>query len=212
MGKYNKGILGAISGKVGTVIGSKWKGIRYFRSVSGPRKDLLSEAQIHQQAKFTMGVQFLQPIHPVIKIGYRTQVKKQSAHNAALSDLLTSVIEGEYPEYRINFERFRMSKGSMEPPRGAEARLENNEVIFSWDNNSGAGDASEDDRAILMVCSEGMWPVYDLYTYTRADATGSLPVDQVRSGQILFCYMAFAGQNDKKSVSNSCLVATITVP
>lgn len=212
MGKYDKGILGAISGKVGTVVGSKWKGIRYLRSLSGPRKVALSEAQIHQQARFGMGVKFLQPMHPVIKIGYRTQVKQQSPHNAALSDLLTSAIEGDYPDFRINYNRFRMAKGSMEPPRNANARFEDNEVIFTWEDNTGSGDASEDDGAMLMVCSEGLWPVYDVHNYTRADGIGRVIVDTANSGQTLYCFMAFAGQGYNRSVSNSTLVATITVP
>jgi len=36
---YDKRILGPFSGKVGTVIGSRWKGIRYLKSLSGRAKE-----------------------------------------------------------------------------------------------------------------------------------------------------------------------------
>ena len=32
MGKINLGILGSFSGKVGNVVGGKWKGISYMRA------------------------------------------------------------------------------------------------------------------------------------------------------------------------------------
>ncbi|MBS2099095.1 DUF6266 family protein [Carboxylicivirga linearis] len=212
MGKYDKGILGAISGKVGTVVGSRWKGIRYLRSLAGPRKGVPSIAQLKQQARFALGVQFLQPIHPLIKVGYRTQIRKQSPYNAALSDLLTTIIEGEYPDYRINFERFRMSKGTMEPPLNPVVNYENNQLAFTWDNNSDTGDASADDQVLLLVLAENMWPVFDIHSFTRDNASGTINLPDVASGQQLFCFMAFVGSGDKKSVSKSTLVGTIIVP
>nr|WP_321451501.1 DUF6266 family protein [uncultured Carboxylicivirga sp.] len=212
MGTYDKGILGAISGKVGTVIGSRWKGIRYLRSLAGPRKGTPSEAQLKQQAKFTLAVHFLQPIHPLIKIGYRTQTNKQSPYNAALSELLTSVIDGEYPEYQINFERFRISKGSMEPPVDAQVSYVDNQLQFTWTNNTGKGDASAEDRALLLVLSENMWPIFDIYSFIRSDSQGQLSLNEVNTGQKLYCFMAFAGDGDKKSVSNSSFVGIITIP
>ncbi|MCU4166710.1 DUF6266 family protein [Carboxylicivirga caseinilyticus] len=212
MGKYDKGILGAISGKVGTVVGSRWKGIRYLRSLAGPKKGVPSIAQLKQQARFALGVQFLQPIHPIIKIGYRTQIRKQSPYNAALSDLLTSVIEGDYPEYQINFERFRMSKGTMEPPFNPEVHLESNQLTFSWNNNSETGDAAAGDQALLLVLAENMWPVFDIHSFKRENASGTINLSDLSSGQQLYCFMAFAGTGDNKSVSNSALVGVITVP
>ena len=38
MGTFVKGILGAFSGKVGTVVGSTWKGIPVMKSVVGTAK------------------------------------------------------------------------------------------------------------------------------------------------------------------------------
>ena len=54
MGKIDLGILGSFSGKVGNVVGGKWKGISYMRakatSVSNPRTD----GQMSQRSKFAL--------------------------------------------------------------------------------------------------------------------------------------------------------------
>ncbi|MDP9040682.1 MAG: DUF6266 family protein [Bacteroidota bacterium] len=53
MGTIVKGILGGFSGKVGTVVGSSWKGLAVMKSVPGPRKGSPTLLQLEQQAKFT---------------------------------------------------------------------------------------------------------------------------------------------------------------
>lgn len=46
MAIINKGILGPVSGTVGTVIGGSWKGISYIRSQSTSRRTNFSQAQL----------------------------------------------------------------------------------------------------------------------------------------------------------------------
>ena len=59
MGTFEKGVLGGFNGKVGTVVGSTWKGKSVMRSKppskrSGPP----SAAQLVVQAKFTLMTKF----------------------------------------------------------------------------------------------------------------------------------------------------------
>ena len=51
MGTIKQGILGGFSGKVGTVIGSSWRGIQVMRGLSTGRKGSPTDAQLQQQAK-----------------------------------------------------------------------------------------------------------------------------------------------------------------
>lgn len=46
MGTIKKGILGGFSGKVGTVVGSSWKGIAYMRSLPQNMKNPRTEGQV----------------------------------------------------------------------------------------------------------------------------------------------------------------------
>ncbi|MBI9061266.1 MAG: hypothetical protein JEZ14_04725 [Marinilabiliaceae bacterium] len=212
MGTYKKGILGNIRGKVGTVIGSRWKGIEYLRSLSGPRQGEATEAQKQHQARFAFGVRFLQPLHPVLRIGFRTQVKKKSALNAALSDLLINAIGGSYPAYQVDFNSLRIAKGTMVPPQEAQVGIENDQLQFSWSTNTTHGDAQADDTALLVACGDNMWPIFSLTEFVRGDGTGTLALPQAEAGQAIHCYLAFVGSGTRTGVSNSVPVGNVIHP
>ncbi len=74
MAKFLKGILGAFSGKVGTVIGACWKGIDYMRSL--PKKSTKPPTQLQLDARyqFNLVTGFLRPISGLIKKGFQSAV------------------------------------------------------------------------------------------------------------------------------------------
>ena len=63
MGTIEKGFMGGFRGKLGTAVGSKWKGKDVIRSMP-PRKRSgnPSEAQLEAQAKFALIIVFLRPL------------------------------------------------------------------------------------------------------------------------------------------------------
>ena len=54
MGTYNKGILGAFSGKVGPVVGATWRGKDVMRSLPKKSNRLATAFQQQQRSKFAM--------------------------------------------------------------------------------------------------------------------------------------------------------------
>ena len=70
MGTYRKGILGSFSGKVGTVVGSSWKGVDYMRSIPRLSSKAPTDLQMIQRAKLGLAVGFLQPISALVNVGY----------------------------------------------------------------------------------------------------------------------------------------------
>ena len=69
MGIINQGILGGFSGKVGPIVGFRWKSNYYIRAraakVSNPR----TPKQQEQRGKFATAFSFLKAIKPFIRIG-----------------------------------------------------------------------------------------------------------------------------------------------
>lgn len=63
MGRISKGILGPVSGTVGTVVGSTWKGISYVRSQPASKKHEPTVNQLDQQLKFSITLNFVQTYH-----------------------------------------------------------------------------------------------------------------------------------------------------
>ena len=102
MGKISQGILGGFSGKVGSVVGANWKGINYMRSkavsVANPR----TEGQVKQRTKFSVTLNFLQPITDFLRVGYKMYAIKKTAFNAAMSYFINNAITGESPDFSID--------------------------------------------------------------------------------------------------------------
>ena len=69
MGKISKGILGGFLGKVGTVIGGYWRGISYMRSLATRSNTASSQAQLQQQARFSLASKFAQSMKDLLDLG-----------------------------------------------------------------------------------------------------------------------------------------------
>src|SRR5258705_2925994 len=113
MGIINKGILGAVSGTVGTVIGGTWKGISYIRSQSSSRRTTFTQPQLDQQVRFATTVSFLQPMTALLSISFRDFAVKMTGFNNALSYTLKNAITGTYPDYTIDYSMALVSRGNL---------------------------------------------------------------------------------------------------
>ena len=113
MGTIKQGILGGFSGKVGTVIGSSWKGISYMRGQAQHVKNPRTAGQVNQRLKFNLVLNFLQPNVPYIRIGYKSQAAKQTEFNAAMSYLVKNAVTGTSPDYALDYTKVVVSKGGL---------------------------------------------------------------------------------------------------
>ena len=69
MGTIEKGFMGGFKGLLGPAVGSKWKGKAVIKS-RPPKKRTgpTSDAQLQQQAKFSLIVAFLKPLRPLLML------------------------------------------------------------------------------------------------------------------------------------------------
>jgi hypothetical protein len=105
MGTIVKGILGGFSGKVGTVVGSTWKGLAVMKSVPGPRKGSPTLLQLEQQARFTLMIKFLQPLTALFNQTFGSGAVGMSEFNKAFSYNVLNAITGVYPAFTVNLQR-----------------------------------------------------------------------------------------------------------
>jgi hypothetical protein len=129
-----------------------------------------------------------------------------------LSDLLTNSMGGEFPAFTINYERLKIAKGNLTGARSADATIDGTNINFSWVDNSGEGDASAEDEAILTAVSDTAYPLVSLGAVTRGAATGNLAVPDGTSGSVFHCYLAFAGTDGRTQVSNSIYLGEVAIP
>ncbi|TRX70564.1 DUF6266 family protein [Carboxylicivirga sp. M1479] len=211
MGQFKKGILGGFSGKVGNIIGSTWKGITYMRSLSEASNKTPSEKQMIVRARFAYASQFLQPLGPVLKVGYRTQTKKQSPQNAAMSIFMADALSGEYPAYRTDYEKLRIAKGTLQVANSPQVQLVGDEIEFTWDDSALNLKEHGDNYAVLLATGEELYPSYSLTEFRRDNKGGVLALPHGPSGSTAHCYLAFA-QAEGSEVSNDVYVGSIVLP
>ena len=94
MGTIRKGILGGFTGKVGTVVGSNWKGIAYMRSLPQKVKNPCTPAQLSQRSKFALALTLLQPMTGLLRTSWKLYARRQTPFNAAMSYTVANAISG----------------------------------------------------------------------------------------------------------------------
>lgn len=218
MGKINTGILGGVSGKIGNVVGSSWKGIDYLKTLPASYKDAKTEVQVTNRSKFLTAVRFLQPLIEVIRVGFKALAVKKSAFNAATSYTYQNAITGDYPDISIDYSKVMMSKGTL---RGAEnvAAISSaaGKLTISWDDNSGLSSAGINDAAMVVVYHPVLKDAYyKLNAASRGDLTTELDLPQSYSGTEVEVYLSFialenTGGSPSKSISNSHYLGTVTI-
>lgn len=203
MGTISKGILGPFHGKVGTVIGSTWRGIPYIRSVSGKPRRPSTPAQLEQQAKFNLVVRFTAPMADLFRTSFSGFAEKMSGINSAQSYILKNAIIGQFPNYSIDYHLVLVSRGDLLMAHSAAATTVGDYVNFTWLPNAGLGRAKETDRAIMLAyCPALSTALFSLAGPERQTGAGSLNVSLLR-GNTVHTWLAFISADKKAVVSDS---------
>lgn len=210
MGIINQGILGGFSGKVGPIVGFRWKSNYYIRAraakVSNPR----TPRQQEQRGKFATTFNFLKTMKPFIRMGYKEFTQDKSAFNAAMSYTLKRAVTGSGRDITIDFNRALVSMGTLMPVFEGTAMQERDKMSFNWQNNSGTGNAEDTDIAMLLVYNKDKeMAVYDTGAALRSGKHAELPLPDSWQDDELVAYLSFRNA-DGDSVANSiCLPISI---
>ena len=203
MGTIKQGILGGFNGKVGTVIGSSWKGITYMKGIPTHTRNPRTEKQIAQRTKMEFARNFLQPAAEFINLGFRDVAKHQSPLNYAASQMMRNAITGDYPDYSPIYSELKWSHGLLTPPVVETVYANYDALDFLWVDNSGQGNAKADDISMVVVCSEEKQEIkYFMNGYTRSTNSThcELPENWVDDHVHIYITMRSA---DGKLISNS---------
>jgi len=212
MGKISQGILGGVSGKVGNVIGSSWKGIDYIRimpqSVANPQTD----AQLSQRQKMSVTTHFVQPLAEFVRTGFKQFAIKMSGFNAAISYNIRNALTGTYPNFAIDYPNALVARGGLASALNqVAASTVAGTVHFTWDDNSGEIGASAYDKTLLVVYNPAQNQAVTVSELAeRADGTQTITVPDSFSGDLVHCFIAFI-KVDGSLVSNSAFAGAVTV-
>ena len=212
MGTIKQGILGAFSGKVGTVIGSSWKGQAVMRGIAPSVANPKTDGQLAVRQKFAITMKFVQSMVQFLRIGFKNYAMGMTQVNAAFSYNRLNAIMGTYPNFTIDYPNALVARGNLPPALDqAAASTVAGTILFTWTDNSDEMGAHATDPNLLLIYN----PVKNqCVSFTalgaRADATQAVTVPHSFSGDLVHCYIAFETL-DGSEQSNSKYAGAITV-
>ncbi|QNN41500.1 DUF6266 family protein [Pedobacter roseus] len=212
MATYSKGANGAFSGKVGSIVGSNWRGVDYLKSLPKKSNKQSSDLQLAQRRKFALAPIYLSPIKDILNIGFKDkQLNKTTGYNAAVKIFLNNAIVGDYPDFTIDFSQIVLSKGSLSVFHGLSAVLQGTDIVLSWQSISNRYNAFDDDMLMVVLFNDTkkMYLVYE--DAQRAALTYTAIVGNTAAGDVFYAW-AFAVKRENNVVSNSQYLGSFTMP
>jgi len=212
MGTYNKGILGAFSGKVGPVVGATWRGKEVMRSLPKKSNRLATTFQQQQRSKFTMTTEFLGGVQPVIKRYFGSDSGLKTRRNQAMSYLMKEAIVFNDPNYEWDYTKILISKGDLLGiNNGAVTAGTGQNLDFSWTDNSGQGEALATDKLVVVVYEPtSKATVYSLNAGGRSSGNATLALPNFLSGLEVLVWATFVSTDDKL-FATSLYLGAVTV-
>lgn len=203
MAKLLQGILGGLSGSIGTVVGSSWKGIPVVKtkplSVANPQ----TAAQTTQRSKFSQVVAFATVILAgIIKPLWDRFAIKQSGYNA----FVQANIDQFDATGLVTPAGLVISKGKMEKTAidSVSATAGDANLDLLWTDDSGEGYKQATDKAFAVVYNEtsGAINFEDGGDSRSGEQVGIVLDANLVSGDVLHCWLAFR-RADGTIVSNT---------
>jgi len=211
MGTYNKGILGAFSGKVGPVVGASWRGKEVMRSLPKKSNRVVTSLQQQQRQKFAMVNDFLGGIQPVIKRYYGNDSGIKTRRNQAMSYLMREALVFNNPDFEWDYSKVLISRGDLTSFENATLDVAAGAISVTWTDNSNQGEALANDQLVLVVYEPvSKAVVYSLAAGERADETAALAMPSNLDGAEVQVWATFVAA-DEKLFATSLYLGSITV-
>ena len=210
MAKFNNGLHGALSGKVGGVIYSSWKGIPYVKAANATRTKSISDKEKGNRQKFALAQQWLRPLLNFVRIGFKGYTPTWEGFAAAKSYLMKNAMEGSGAESTINPALVKVSFGNLSLSENISVRLtDNNELLFTWDTAYPAEGSAMDQVMLLAYDIENKQKQYIPAGEFRHRGADTLPL-AASKGTTWHIYLAFIA-HDRSRQSDSVYLGEIKI-
>lgn len=209
MATFEKGILGGFSGKVGNVVGSRWRGKNVMRSLPQRGSYTPSQAQLLQRERFAAVVEFLSPIKDVLSKYYGKQQGDKSSYNLATSYHLKNALTDTPEGFVIDYPKVLISKGDLRGMDTPQVAIAANQVIdFTWVDNSGQGNANATDQLVVVFYAPvlNLFQVYEAMA-SREDESAQVTLPAFYAGNDVQIWATFATDTHKQAATSSYLGA-----
>ena len=211
MGIQIGGINGPFSGKVGTAVGSSWRGKWVLRAKPQKRTSGFSPLELRQQAKFSLMNKFLHLLLPLLNRTFQQFAIQMTGYNKAFSYNVKNAITGDYPDLKIDYSMVLLGRGDL-PNAESPAAISTSpgKLDLTWKDNSGKGKAIATDKAFVAVYEEksNLW---DFGSDLAVRSAGAYTMDLTEfNGKTVQAYLGFISA-DEKEVTDTVYIGAVNV-
>lgn len=216
MAKFEQGINGPFSGKIGNVIGSSWRGIHYMKSRS-QKTAPPSDSQLQNQHIFRLAQHWLSPLTEFVRAGFRKPSGASKGFTAAKSYLhANAMVRNGYESYIIP-SRMLLSQGSLPMASDLTMAFDSDaaEINISWnpdknDRQDHCTDASLKDQLMYVAYNIKGGEVFgEVYGPFRSEGNCQITIPSALKGKY-HVYAAFQSA-DRQNQSDSCYLGDVEV-
>ncbi|WP_286862845.1 MULTISPECIES: DUF6266 family protein [Sphingobacterium] len=187
MARFIKGIHGSYQGKVGSIVGSSWRGIDYVRSLPKKSSKAASEDQIAQRMKFGMTTSFLKSIKDVLMLGFSdSKQRNKTGYNVAFKQFINNAFVGSYPNFTIDYAAVKIASGGLASLVGLQAVEAFPKVLsLTWDPIGNRFNAFDDDQVLVILYDQVDNLFFAYEGATRLDATMEITLPDSYTGKTI---------------------------
>ena len=209
MGKIKTGILGGFQGKVGTVIGSTWRGESIMRALPKTATKAPTESQRIQRLKFKAVSEFLNPLRSTLSTYFGNDTGVKSKYNMATSYHITNAVEITEQGTQILYPRVLVAKGTLFGFQNLTTTPSETVITLNWEDNTVFGNAKAEDTVNVVCYIEEVNTFYVFESIANRDGlTASVTLPQNFLGYNVEVY-AFLYDKVSKTSSNSVYLGSI---
>jgi len=210
MGRLISGINGPVQGKIGTVIGSSWRGVPYLKGPYKKRTSKPGEREAGNRNKFAKAHFWLRPLKNFVRAGFKDDAARVQGYLAAKSYLLLHAFEGVQSHMHINPALMKVSMGHLPLPADITVeKMAAGELQFTWAASYVNGAHPKDQAMMLAYDIEHGRAFYNSFGQFRGTGMDTLRTDTA-AGNTYHIYLAFTAA-DRSRQSDSVYLGTITM-
>ena len=215
MARIQKGILGPFIGSLANITGYLRLGVPVMRTKVDPADvpKVRTPKQKEVTARFRLAMTFIKPVTPFINVGFSLhRAPGQTAHNVAVSKVLSQGITGEYPELTLDFPNIPVSHGALPGAVRPEVRLLNpRRLQFSWEVDPNDYSERRRDQVMLLAFSPQDGTAYYLKSGARRSAgVEFLDIYPEQPDQTFETYISFIS-DDREMIADSRYTGRIII-
>jgi Family of unknown function (DUF6266) len=178
-----------LSGKIGDKVYYNLNGIQVVRKKPAPRKTVPSAKEIEHRSRFAFISRFLLPLKSLIGLSFIPA--GMTSFNRAVSVNFKHAVIGSYPDWQIDFSKFKLGEGNTAGPADLLVNTQQDgQLLFSWNGKSGRKGSCSRDRLWVAVYCESLqkWLIKIDIAYRKE---GSFNLNPGISGYPLHIYLGF---------------------